>query len=170
MMPAPSADGQLRTHLFIAPMREFGSEGKHWSPCASTLVTGETEAVLTDTGHIKSDVRALGDMIERTGKRLTTIFITHGHLDHFLGIGRLMQRFPDARPVATPAVVADIKASVADQEQQWQRRFGSDRCLSWRSSRPGREPRSQDDHRQYIRDFRDAVAASSSAGALRHGV
>jgi glyoxylase-like metal-dependent hydrolase (beta-lactamase superfamily II) len=108
MMPAPSADGQLRAHLFIAPMREFGSEGKHWSPCASTLVTGETEAVLTDTGHIKSDVRALGDMIERTGKRLTTIFITHGHLDHFLGIGQLMQRFPDARPVATPAVVADL--------------------------------------------------------------
>jgi hypothetical protein len=31
-------------------MREFASEGKHWSPCASTLVTGETEAVLADTG------------------------------------------------------------------------------------------------------------------------
>ncbi len=126
MTPAPSTDGQLRTHVFIAPMREFGSEGKHWSPCASTLVTGETEAVLTDTGHIKSDVSELGDMIEQTGKRLTTIFITHGHLDHFLGIGQLMKRLPDARPVATPAVVADIKASVADQEKQWQRRFGDD--------------------------------------------
>jgi glyoxylase-like metal-dependent hydrolase (beta-lactamase superfamily II) len=70
-------------------MREFGTEGKQWSPCASTLVAAETEAVLTDTGHIKSDVSALGDMIERTGKRLTTIYITHGHLDHFLGIGQL---------------------------------------------------------------------------------
>ena len=126
MTPAPSTDGQLRTHVFIAPMREFGSEGKHWSPCASTLVTGETEAVLTDTGHIKSDVSELGDMIEQTGKRLTTIFITHGHLDHFLEIGQLMKRFPDARPVAKAAVVADIQTSVADQEQQWQRRFGDD--------------------------------------------
>jgi glyoxylase-like metal-dependent hydrolase (beta-lactamase superfamily II) len=121
-----TADVQLRTHVFTTPMREFGGEGKHWSPCASTLVTGETEAVLTDTGHMKSDVSALGDMIEQTGKRLRTIFITHGHLDHFLGIGQLMQRFPDARPVATAAVVADIKSSVAEQEKQWQRRFGDD--------------------------------------------
>jgi glyoxylase-like metal-dependent hydrolase (beta-lactamase superfamily II) len=107
-------------------MREFGSEGKHWSPCASTLVTGDAEAVLADTGHIKSDVSALGDMIEQTGTRLTTIYITHGHLDHFLGIGQLMKRFPDARPVASAAVVADIKSSVAEQEKQWQRRFGDD--------------------------------------------
>jgi glyoxylase-like metal-dependent hydrolase (beta-lactamase superfamily II) len=85
-------------------------------------VTGETDAVLTDTGHIKSEISELGDMIDQTGKRLTTIYITHGHLDHFLGIGQLMQRFPSARPVSTPAIVADIKASIADQEKQWQRR------------------------------------------------
>jgi glyoxylase-like metal-dependent hydrolase (beta-lactamase superfamily II) len=126
MTPEPSSDPPLRTYVFIAPMREFGSEGKHWSPCASTLVSGETEAVLTDTGHIKSGVNDLGDMIEQTAKRLTTIYVTHGHLDHFLGIGQLMQRFPQARPVTTPAVLADIKASVAEQEQQWQRRFGDD--------------------------------------------
>jgi glyoxylase-like metal-dependent hydrolase (beta-lactamase superfamily II) len=81
---------------------------------------------VTDTGHIKSDVSALGDMIEQTGIRLTTIYITHGHLDHFLGIGQLIRRFPEARPVMTPAVLADIKASVADQEKQWQRRLGDD--------------------------------------------
>ena len=126
MTPNQTTGAQLRTHVFTTPLREFGSEGKHWSPCASTLVTGETEAVLTDTGHIKSEVSALGDMIEQTGKRLTTIYITHGHLDHFLGIGQLMQRFPHVRPVTTPAVLADIKASVADQETQWQRRFGDD--------------------------------------------
>jgi hypothetical protein len=84
------------------------------------------DAILADTGHIKSEISALGDMIEQTGKRLTTIYITHGHLDHFLGIGPLMQRFPSARPVSTPAIVADIKASVAEQEKQWQRRFGDD--------------------------------------------
>jgi glyoxylase-like metal-dependent hydrolase (beta-lactamase superfamily II) len=126
MTPDPSNDVPLHTHVFTTPMREFGTEGKQWSPCASTLVAAETEAVLTDTGHIKSDVSALGDMIERTGKRLTTIYITHGHLDHFLGIGQLMNRFPRARPVATAAVVADIKSSVAEQEKQWQRRFGDD--------------------------------------------
>jgi glyoxylase-like metal-dependent hydrolase (beta-lactamase superfamily II) len=126
MTPDATTDAPLRTQVFTTALREFGGEGKHWSPCASTLVTGETEAVLTDTGHIKSEVRALGDMIEQTGKRLTTIYVTHGHLDHFLGTGQLMRRFPDARPVATAAVVADIEASVAEQEKQWQRRFGDD--------------------------------------------
>ena len=100
MTPDPSTNVQLRTHVYISPLHEFGSEGKHWSPCASALVTGETQAVLTDTGHIKSDVSALGDMIEQTGKQLTTIYVTHGHLDHYLGTGQLMQRFPGARPVA----------------------------------------------------------------------
>jgi glyoxylase-like metal-dependent hydrolase (beta-lactamase superfamily II) len=126
MTPDHTTNAPLRTHVFTSRLRESGSEGKHWSPCASTLVTGETEAVLTDTGQIKSEISELGDMIEQTGKRLTTIYITHGHLDHFLGTGQLMKRFPGARPVATAAVVADIKSSVAEQETQWQRRFGDD--------------------------------------------
>ncbi|MGO9794268.1 MAG: MBL fold metallo-hydrolase [Solirubrobacteraceae bacterium] len=52
--------------------------------------------------------------------------VSGGHLDHFLGIGQLMARFPGARPVASAAVVADINATVGDQEKQWQRRFGDD--------------------------------------------
>ncbi len=116
MTPDPSTDVQLQTHVFTSATREFGGKGRTWSPTTSTIVAGKTEAVLTDTGHIKSEVSELGDMIERTGKRRTTIYISHGHLDHFLGIGQLLERFPDARPVATAAVVADIKATVADQE------------------------------------------------------
>ena len=36
---------------------------------------------------------------------LTTIYVTHGHGDHFFGIGALLDRFPNARAVATPDVV-----------------------------------------------------------------
>lgn len=53
MTPDGSTDVQLRTQVFTTPLREFGTEGKHRSPCTSTLVTGETDAVLIDTGHIK---------------------------------------------------------------------------------------------------------------------
>ncbi|MGO9899143.1 MAG: MBL fold metallo-hydrolase [Solirubrobacteraceae bacterium] len=126
MTPDGSTDVQLRAHVLTTPLREFGAEGKHWSPCASTLVTGETDAVVTDTGHIKSEISELGDLIEQTGKRLTTIYITHGHLDHFLGIGQLVKRFPTARAVSTAAIVADIKSSLAEQQAQWQARFGDD--------------------------------------------
>jgi hypothetical protein len=40
-----------------------------------------------------------------SGKNLTTIYVTHGHGDHFFGIGALLDRFPNARAVATPEVV-----------------------------------------------------------------
>ena len=76
-----------------------------FSPTTATLVSGPTEAVLIDALYLKDDVRDLGDLIERTGKTLTTIYITHAHADHYLGIGPLMERFPDAKCVALPHVV-----------------------------------------------------------------
>ena len=89
-------------------------------------MTGETEAVLTDAGHIKSEVSALGDMIAQTGKRLTSIYITHGHYDHYYGLGQLVARFPDVRPVATAPVIAYINATLDDEAKQWQGFFGDD--------------------------------------------
>lgn len=61
-----------------------------FSPTTATLVTGATEAVLIDALYLKDDVRGLGDLIERTGKKLTTIYVTHAHQDHYLGIPALV--------------------------------------------------------------------------------
>jgi len=85
---------------------------------------GERDAVLVDAQHIKKDVNALGDMIESTGKRLTTIYVTHGHADHFYGIGELIHRFPMARAVATAGVVEYIEKDKDRAIQAWQRMFG----------------------------------------------
>jgi glyoxylase-like metal-dependent hydrolase (beta-lactamase superfamily II) len=38
-------------------------------------------------------------------RRLTTIYITHGHGDHYLCLSVVLDRFPDARAVATAATV-----------------------------------------------------------------
>ena len=43
--------------------------------------------------------------LPESGKNLTTIYITHGHGDHFFGIAQLQNLFPNARAVAMPNVV-----------------------------------------------------------------
>jgi glyoxylase-like metal-dependent hydrolase (beta-lactamase superfamily II) len=73
------------------------------------LILGQRDALLIDTTERRSDVAELAARIERSGRKLTTIFITHGHGDHFLGLDALLKRFPEAKAVTTAAVVADIR-------------------------------------------------------------
>ncbi|WP_411088905.1 MBL fold metallo-hydrolase [Streptomyces sp. 061-3] len=94
--------------------------GWTWPPTAATLIAGEREAVLVDTVPTVEDALKLADWIEASGKELTTIYITHGHFDHFLGSSTLLDRFPQARLVATEGTVRAIEAEAAS---------GSDRKL-----------------------------------------
>jgi len=127
MTPDSNTDVQLQAHVYTSAARVIGGDpNRTFSPATSTLVTGETEAVLIDAQYTESEVSALGDMIEQTGKHLTSIFITHGHYDHYYGLSQLAAQFPDARPVATAAVVADIHATLDFQAKQFQGFFGDD--------------------------------------------
>ncbi len=63
-----------------------GKEQWMWVPTSATLIYGKRDAVLVDA-------------------YLTTIYVTHGHGDHFFGIAALQERFPNARAVATADVV-----------------------------------------------------------------
>ena len=72
---------------------------------AATLIYGKKDAVLVDAYMTVKQADALADWIAASGKNLTTIYITHGHGDHWFGTGSLLERFPNARAVATPDVV-----------------------------------------------------------------
>lgn len=99
-----------------------------FSPTTATLISGESEVVLIDALYLKEDVRDLGDLIERTGKKLTTIYVTHDHPDHYLGIGPLLERFPDAKCFALPQVVESMHETMEMQGDQWELLFG-DTCI-----------------------------------------
>ena len=75
-------------------------------PMASTLVFGERDAVLVDAPTTEAQAENLAQRIIATGKRLTHIFITHGHGDHWFGVSTLLHHFPDAEVVATAGAVA----------------------------------------------------------------
>jgi len=65
------------------------------------------------------------EWVKGSGKNLTTIYITHGHGDHFFGIGALLDYFPNAKAIATPAVVKHMKqqASPDALKSFWNARF-----------------------------------------------
>ena len=82
-----------------------GTKQLMWSPISSTLIFGKRDAVLVDTFITVEQADILVDWVAASGKNLTTIYVTHGHGDHFFGIGALLDRFPNGRAVATPEVV-----------------------------------------------------------------
>jgi hypothetical protein len=90
--------GNLKWNVFMTPgipvvARELPPEIKevYFQPTASTLIYGEHDAVLVDAFMTVKQANALADWVGASGKNLTTIYLTHGHGDHWFGIGALLE-------------------------------------------------------------------------------
>jgi len=92
---------------------------------ASTLIYGVRDAVLVDAFMTVKQANTLADWVAARGKNLTTIYITHGHGDHWFGAGTLFERFPNARLVATPNVVKVMRQQASQDflEKIWKAGF-----------------------------------------------
>jgi glyoxylase-like metal-dependent hydrolase (beta-lactamase superfamily II) len=102
----------LTFNVFTAPEKAVSGERPRpfgppmaWDPTTSTLLLGERDGILVDTLTTIAETEALADWVDLHHRNLTTIYITHGHIDHYAGLGVLLQRFPDARAIATPRTV-----------------------------------------------------------------
>ncbi len=91
----------------------------------STLVAGDKEAVLIDAQFSLADAHRLIASILESKKTLTTVYITHSHPDHFFGLAAIKAAFPNAKFVATPAALAEIKKTVAAKVKQWAPVYGA---------------------------------------------
>jgi glyoxylase-like metal-dependent hydrolase (beta-lactamase superfamily II) len=69
------------------------------------LIFGENDAVLVDTLTTADEAEALARWIELHHRNLSTIYVTHMHIDHYGGLSVLQRHFPDARAIATPKSV-----------------------------------------------------------------
>jgi glyoxylase-like metal-dependent hydrolase (beta-lactamase superfamily II) len=111
-MIAPTMNRSLMWDVFVAPgipthTPELppGQKETRWSPIASTLIYGDRDAVLVDPLLTEKQADALASWVEQHGKRLTTIYATHGHGDHWFGAATILRRFPDARFLAKPEAI-----------------------------------------------------------------
>jgi len=102
-----------------------GKEHLAWVTNTVTLIHGERDAVLVDTFLSAQHSRELVDWVVASGTNLVTIYVTHAHGDHFLGLKTLLDRFPNAKAVAIAPVVAAIHKQITPDfvKSVWEARF-----------------------------------------------
>jgi len=85
----------------------------------ATLVTGESDALLVDAGFTRADGHRLAAAVLDSGKRLRTVFVSHGDPDFYFGAEVLADAFPEATFVATPLVIEHIAHSYEGKLKAW---------------------------------------------------
>jgi glyoxylase-like metal-dependent hydrolase (beta-lactamase superfamily II) len=102
-----------------------GKENLLWVASTVTLIYGERDAALVDTFLTEQHSKELLDWVVESGKNLTAIYVTHAHGDHYFGLKRLLDKFPDARAISTAFNVAVIQDQIKPEFTQsfWEPRF-----------------------------------------------
>ena len=113
---------QLKWEVFVTPGlpivtvdRPPGVTKTYFQASAAALIYGEKDAVLVDAFMTAAQANALADWVASKGKNLTTIYITHGHGDHWFGAGTLLERLPNAKVVATPDTIKMMQGNASPE-------------------------------------------------------
>jgi glyoxylase-like metal-dependent hydrolase (beta-lactamase superfamily II) len=78
-------------------------------PVASVIVSGARDAVLIDAQFSRGEALKLVERIRASGKRLTTVYVSHSDPDFYFGLDVIHAAFPDAKILATPQTIAGIE-------------------------------------------------------------
>ena len=88
-------------------------------PVSSSLVAGDKEAILIDAQFDVQDGQALVDMIKKSGKQLTTVYISAGDPDFYFGLEPVLAAFPNVKVLADQHVVDHIKETKDAKLAYW---------------------------------------------------
>lgn len=122
---AGAAHAQQTTRLATAPLGlVVYTSGEDALLVNSTLILGASDAILVDAQLTLANAHRLVAAILESGHRLTTIYITHAHPDHYLGLDVLRQAFPSARITALPGVIEDMAQRGSRALAFWASRLG----------------------------------------------
>lgn len=120
-----SSDQALGYEVFVSDPIGLNVDGplpngepRMFAPLSSTLIFGARDAVLTDPPLTIDQGKAVGDWIEASGKKLTHIFATHGHGDHWFTAGMLSERF-GALVVASAGTIDQMHVTISVRDIFW---------------------------------------------------
>jgi glyoxylase-like metal-dependent hydrolase (beta-lactamase superfamily II) len=128
----------LQVDVYVAPAIPAATGFKEsfkswWSPISCTLIQGPKSAVLVDTPITIKQTEALAEWIKATlapGTKLEYIYTTHAHGDHYFGNPVILEQFPGVKFIATAAVAAGIKRTLAASIPIWQGWFPDGQILA----------------------------------------
>ena len=95
-------------------------------PVSSVLVSGDKDAILVDAQFGKAQAQQVVNKVRASGKRLTTIYISHGDPDYYFGLETLTQAFPDAQVLASAPTVEHINTTKDAKLAFWGPQMGAD--------------------------------------------
>src|SRR5258707_490407 len=109
--PSPFAAGQqgLSIKVFTSPDDQF------W--VNSVIIEGAREVMLVDAQLTKTNAEKVLQQIEETKKPLSTIYITHEHADHFLGLEVFKEAYPRIRTIGNSVVVDRANRAYQDKSE-----------------------------------------------------
>lgn len=122
LLAGPSSYAADSSNLHL----EVYTSSAHGYAVTSTLVYGERDLLLIDPQFLLSEARQVVEEIKATGRTLTTIYSTHAHPDHFLGVAAILEAFPNARYVALPEVRERIVTAWPGRRNFWYPTYGDD--------------------------------------------
>ena len=106
----------LKLQVYNASENSFG--------VASVIVSGKKDAVLIDAQFTLADAEKVAAEIKASGKKLTTIYISHADPDYYFGLEIFKKYFPDIVAYASQASVEAIKATAQKKLDVWGERLG----------------------------------------------
>jgi len=106
----------LKLQVYNASENSFG--------VASVIVSGKTDAVLIDAQFTLAEAEKVAQEIKAGGKKLTTIYVSHGDPDFYFGLEVFKKYFPEVTVYASPSMVEHIKATSQKKLEVWGERLG----------------------------------------------
>ncbi|MFC0226264.1 MBL fold metallo-hydrolase [Serratia aquatilis] len=100
-------------------MEVYNPGEKSVFPVSSEIISGKNEVALIDAQFQRNDAEQLVKKIKATGKKLTTVYISHSDPDFYFGLDVIKAAFPQARIIASPSTIKEINATKESKIAYW---------------------------------------------------